>query len=111
MLIGSIPNVRYYENVMQFLLEKDWMYRDYGILDRTHMAFFTAKSLRRTLERSGFKVARLTGINPKRGFTGSARDKLYLAGTHALSALTLGYFSDLKYLQFGFQATPRHAPV
>ena len=106
MLIGSIPNVRYYENMMRFLLKKDRMYADYGILDQTHMALFTAKSLRRTLDHSGFRVERLTGINPKQGFSGPSRDKVYLVAAHVAAKATMGYFDDVQYLQFAFQAMP-----
>lgn len=111
MLVGSIPNVRYYGNMFQFLLEKDWHYRDSGILDRTHVSFFTEKSLRKTLERAGFRITLLRGIN--RGLHGgtSLRDRLYLYAAHALSLLTLGYFSDILYLQFAFQAVPPTGPA
>lgn len=108
-LVGSIPNVRYYRNMFQFLLEKDWHYTDFGILDRTHMAFFTEKSLRKTLDRAGFEVRAMRGINTAREFYGSGRDRLYLAAAYALSPLTLGWFSDIRHLQFAFQAVPRQA--
>lgn len=111
MLVGSVPNVRYYENLFQFLLEKDWHYRDHGILDRTHMAFFTEKSLRHTLERSGFKVVAMRGINSVRWPGGSGRSRLYAAAAHGLSALSFGYFSDVLHLQFGFQAIPERAAM
>ena len=105
--MGSIPNVRFYRNMFQFLLEKDWHYTDFGTLDRTHMAFFTEKSLRKTLERTGFDVVTMKGINTATQFYGSGRDKLYLAVAYALAPLTLGWFSDIRHLQFAFQAVPR----
>ena len=111
MLVGSIPNVRYYENMFQFLLEKDWHYRDFGILDRTHIVFFTAKSLRKTLERAGFRVVCLRGINSGRHGGMSLRERLYLYAAHALSVMTLGYFNDVLYLQFAFQAVPVTEPL
>lgn len=107
MLIGSIPNVRYYQNMFQFLLEKDWNYTDFGILDRTHVSFFTEKSLRKTLERSGFEIVQMKGINTARRSDGAFRDKAYLAAAFGLSVLTLGYFSDIRHLQFAFQAKPQ----
>lgn len=109
MLIGSLPNVRYYQNMFQFLLEKDWNYTDFGILDRTHVSFFTEKSLRKALERSGFEIVQMTGINTARRFDGAFRDRVYLAAAFGLSALTLGYFSDIRHLQFAFQAKPERA--
>ena len=107
MLIGSIPNVRFYNNMMQFLLEKDWHYTEFGVLDRTHVTFFTEKSLRKTLERHGFRVVALKGINTGVKFSNSARSSIYLGMAYALSAISFGYFSDILHLQFAFQATPK----
>jgi 2-polyprenyl-3-methyl-5-hydroxy-6-metoxy-1,4-benzoquinol methylase len=52
-LILSIPNVRHW-SVIQGLLEGDWKYEDSGLLDRTHLRFFTHRSLIRTLANNGF---------------------------------------------------------
>ena len=106
MLVGSIPNVRYYENMFQYLFEKDWHYRDSGILDRTHLAFFTEKSLYKTLIRHRFKVLRLQGINGERGADITRRGWVYRIAAYVLIVATFGYFSDIRYLQFAFQVTP-----
>jgi len=42
-VISSIPNIRYYDQVKKFLLKKEWKYEDSGILDKTHLRFFTKK--------------------------------------------------------------------
>jgi 2-polyprenyl-3-methyl-5-hydroxy-6-metoxy-1,4-benzoquinol methylase len=107
MIIGSIPNVRFYNNMFEYLLEKDWHYTDSGVLDRTHLTFFTQKSLRKVLERHGFKVLRLQGINSWYRFSRTARGRAYLIAAFALMVVTLGYFADIRHLQFAFQATPR----
>ena len=107
MIIGSIPNVRFYNNMFEYLFEKDWHYTDYGILDRTHLAFFTEKSLRKTLERYGFDILTLNGINSWFRFSKTARTLTYLWAAYALVALSLGYFADIRHLQFAFQATPK----
>jgi SAM-dependent methyltransferase len=106
-IIGSIPNVRFYNNMFEYLFEKDWRYRDEGILDRTHLAFFTQKSLRRTLEEHHLKVLRLEGINTDVRFSRSLRTRMYLIAAYFLVGITFGYFSDIRHLQFAFQATPR----
>lgn len=107
MIIGSIPNVRFYNNMFEYFLEKDWRYRDEGILDRTHLAFFTQKSLRRTLEEHGLEILRLEGINTDVRFSRSLRTRIYLIVAYFLVVMTFGYFSDIRHLQFAFQATPR----
>jgi 2-polyprenyl-3-methyl-5-hydroxy-6-metoxy-1,4-benzoquinol methylase len=106
MMIGSIPNVRFYKNMLEYLLEKDWAYVDFGVLDRTHLAFFTPKSFRRALQEHGFKVVRLKGINADIRYSNSPRAWVYLITAYFLIAVTLGYFSDIRYQQFAFQATP-----
>ena len=62
-LVCSVPNVRYIENLKSLLMDADWQYADSGILDRTHLRFFTKKSIRRTVEACGFVVQHVEGIN------------------------------------------------
>lgn len=33
-IIGSIPNVRFIENILRFLIQKDWKYTEWGILEK-----------------------------------------------------------------------------
>lgn len=105
-LIGSIPNVRFYNNMFEYLIEKDWYYREVVILDKSHLAFFTRKSLQRISVQHGFRVLSLTGINTNFRPTKSTRTWLYLISAYSIVGLTLGYFSDIRHLQFAFQATP-----
>ena len=89
--------------MFEFLLEKDWHYRDSGTLDVTHLRFFTEKSLRFALGKSGFEVETLTGINPFWDKS-SQRDKVYMLATKLLALITLGHTADLAFLQFAFRA-------
>jgi len=59
-LIASIPNVRHASVVLPLLVEGRWQYRDEGILDRTHLRFFTAAEIVALFEGAGFR-ARLAG--------------------------------------------------
>jgi len=88
-LVASIPNVRYFFNVVDLAVHGRWDYTEEGILDRTHLRFFTRSSMIRLLEDCGFDVEAAVGINP----TGSVKFRL-------VNLLTLGRFSDMKYLQF-----------
>ncbi|RZT00345.1 class I SAM-dependent methyltransferase [Aquimarina brevivitae] len=72
-IISSIPNVRYHNTFMRLLLKKDWLYEDYGVMDRTHLRFFTNKSIRRMYEDLGYEVVTHEGINKSR----SIRPYLY----------------------------------
>ena len=100
-LVGSVPNVRYYRNLFSLVLAKDWEYQDAGILDRTHLRFFTEKSLRRTLHAHGFRVDEMRGIN------GGISRQALCSGIMAYAAivLSLGYFRDIRHLQFAFRAS------
>lgn len=52
-IVASIPNVRHW-SVVKPLLEGRWNYEDAGILDRTHLRFFTKDSMIRLLTDAGY---------------------------------------------------------
>jgi len=56
MLIASIPNVRHYSVVLPLLFKGTWEYAPSGLLDRTHLRFFTKASAVALLESSGLGV-------------------------------------------------------
>jgi SAM-dependent methyltransferase len=53
-ILVSIPNVRHESVCLPLLVDGRWDYADWGILDRTHLRFFTLPGLARLLEDSGF---------------------------------------------------------
>lgn len=95
-LMGSIPNMRHWRDFKKLLFRRQWEYSDSGVLDRTHLRFYTGDSFRRTLERCGYRVERLQGINQT-----TSDGKLLL-----MRLLGLGAFSDTAYMQFAFVASP-----
>jgi 2-polyprenyl-3-methyl-5-hydroxy-6-metoxy-1,4-benzoquinol methylase len=62
-IVGSIPNVRHISNLLKLLLFRDWKYEDSGILDKTHLRFFTFKSINRFLEKNQYDIELIAGIN------------------------------------------------
>jgi len=94
-LVLSIPNVRHYENLKELLFEKDWKYVDAGILDITHLRFFTKKSMIRLLDENKFEIKKMEGINP-------LRVRKMCSPIYWLLRFFLG--SDIKFLQFGIRA-------
>jgi len=92
-LIASIPNVRYITNFYNLIILKDWQYENFGILDKTHLRFFTEKSIVNFFKEENFKITKLKGINPVRSYI------FYL-----LNFMTFGFFNDTKFLQFGVSA-------
>ena len=105
-LVGSVPNVRYYRNLMELLLLRDWHYRSNGVLDKTHLRFFTRRSLRHSLVVHGYKIDRLELINRSTPWSWTKWDMLYFASGYLLIALSLGWFRDIRYVQIAFRASP-----
>lgn len=54
-IIMSIPNVRFFD-VLTMLAGGRWQYQDAGILDRTHLRFFTAVEMVQMVEEAGLEV-------------------------------------------------------
>lgn len=100
-LVASVPNVRYIGNLMELLVRKDWRYKDEGILDRTHLRFFTMKSLIRTLNENEFSVEQIGGIN-------SHQPRSLLKQLLYFIAIII-FGKDIKYLQFGIRVNKKQA--
>ena len=58
-IVCSIPNIRHYRIVKKLVFKGKWEYEGDGILDRTHLRFFTIHSFRRMLEEAGFEIKSL----------------------------------------------------
>jgi SAM-dependent methyltransferase len=95
-IVASIPNILQFYQIGEILYRQDWRYREAGILDSTHLRFFTKKSIERMFQTTGFKRIKITGINPQAGL------KFQIANT-----MLLGRISDWKYVQFAIQAWER----
>jgi len=91
--IISLPNVRHFNVTIPLLIQGKFQYKDSGILDRTHIRFFTRQSGRRMLEGSGLRIISET---PHRT-PWSVRFRL-------LNLLTLGIFHDFFVQQWIFTA-------
>ena len=58
-LIVSLPNVAHYHVSLPLFFRGKWEYRDQGLLDRTHMRFFTMSSAETLIRDAGFRVRRV----------------------------------------------------
>lgn len=88
-IIASIPNVRYFSNLYELFIKKDWEYKDAGILDSTHLRFFTQKSMKRMFEEADYNLIKQEGIN-----------KIISWKFQLFNILTMGIFNDTKYMQY-----------
>lgn len=93
-VISSIPNVRHFTVLRELLFQKDFIYRDAGILDRTHLRFFTSKSIQRMYIEAGFAIVRHEGIN-----------EVSVRASRLLARYLPLFFGDILHLQFATVAT------
>ena len=70
-VIMSIPNIAHYRTI-QMLCRKEWKYADAGILDSTHLRFFTLKSIKRMVSDAGLEI-----INMNRKISASKSKKFF----------------------------------
>ncbi|MEZ5064386.1 MAG: class I SAM-dependent methyltransferase [bacterium] len=103
-LVASVPNLRYIKALFQLLVRKDWRYTDQGVLDRTHLRFFTARSLRRSLEEQGYVLERFAGINSALFKVRSPASFAKALGCAMLIAGSLGWQWDTQFHQLAFRA-------
>lgn len=94
-IIASIPNMRWYPVILSLLRYKDFKYELAGVMDKTHLRFFTAKSMRRLFENEGYQVVRIEGINKDSNF------KFF----NILNFMLFNTQWDMKYKQFVIVAT------
>jgi 2-polyprenyl-3-methyl-5-hydroxy-6-metoxy-1,4-benzoquinol methylase len=95
-IVASIPNIRYYRNFIDFVIHGNWDYKEHGILDKTHLRFFTYKSIIKTFKHLDFEILELKGIHP----TSSRTFKL-------LNIFFLNLLSDIRYKHFAVVAKPK----
>ena len=93
-LVCSIPNFRVLNNLIHILLKKDFKYTNDDILDKTHLRFFTKKSIIRLLNDNGLNIIEIVGINPIRSF------KTIIP----LGILRILGHGDIRFHQFGITA-------
>jgi SAM-dependent methyltransferase len=105
-LLLSLPNVANV-TVRASLLAGRFPYADRGILDRTHLRFFTRASARALLEGSGFRIAWETATAMPVELAVPAFGRPPLAGpVHAGTRLLAHAWPTLFGYQFVFEAAP-----
>ena len=97
-VVASIPNFLHQENLLHILRERDFRYEDVGIRDRTHLRFFTRKSVYRLFDDSGYSVKNVAGINESWWSPSPLRRLVY--------SLFGRQLADTKYIQFAVVAEP-----
>jgi len=78
-LLVCLPNVRYWAVLKDLLLLGRWTYTAAGVLDQTHLRFFTRSSCAQMLEAAGFQVVHLQMIvhGPKKNLANRLTGRLF----------------------------------
>jgi len=87
-MLLSIPNVKYYKIIASLVLHDEWTYRDEGILDNTHLRFFTLKEIKKLVDFAELKIVDIK-------FTVDAGQKFKII--NALFFNKLYHFSVVQY--------------
>lgn len=58
-VVASVPNVRFYEVSLPLVLWGAWKYECEGVLDRTHLRFFTKDTIADLFASSGLRIVRI----------------------------------------------------
>jgi methionine biosynthesis protein MetW len=103
----SLPNVAHWD-VRRPLLAGRFEYGPSGLLDDTHLRFFTRDSAQRLIEQSGFGVRDTDFVHRWPGHW--KYGALYRRWEGPLRRLTARCFLGLFAYQFIFAAVPRHEP-
>lgn len=95
-IAASIPNLRHFPVIKALLKDADFLYTKQGVLDRTHLRFFTKKSIKRMLTDCGYEQTGIIGLH----WTP------FPVMLSVLNRLTRRSFEDMHYRQFAIQAKP-----
>lgn len=93
-VLATLPNVRHVAVVLPLVARGRWRYAESGLLDRTHLRFFTREAMGELFDEAGYEVERIEAINLSGGKTGAV---LRLGGRAA---------EQFRALQYAVVATP-----
>lgn len=96
-VVSSIPNIRFLRVLKDLLIKKQWRYAECGILDKSHLRFFTQQSIIDMFSSLGYEILKIEGLSPRKTSW----------GFNLLSLLTLGNLSDTRYPKFACIVKPK----
>lgn len=103
-VVASIPSIRHFPTLWKLVVHKEWHYTDAGILDRTHLRFFTRQTVAELFQETGYEICELQTIQPF--LTMDRRDYGVWRYYKLFNILTLGWISDMKFFRYAVRARP-----
>lgn len=95
-ILASIPNIRFFSASLGLVVFGNWRYEQEGILDRTHLRFFTKKTAIELMQTSGLYCDQVIGRGLEKG-----------RKARWLNLLTLGLFRPFFEFQYLIRVTQR----
>jgi len=92
-VVSSIPNVRNFALLYNLAIRGRWTYGDSGLLDRTHLRFFTRREIEDLFTAAGLAIEKIT----------SNRDR-YSPLQYLAAAIPTLLCPDLRVCQFVVRA-------
>jgi 2-polyprenyl-3-methyl-5-hydroxy-6-metoxy-1,4-benzoquinol methylase len=110
-IVVSIPNIGHFKVRLRLLAGK-FEYEDWGIMDRTHLRFFTLKTAQEMLRQAGFSVIHREGVHgyPLPEGLNPAR-RVWARSKRRLQAWLSGMRPTVFAAQFILVAVPAATPV
>jgi 2-polyprenyl-3-methyl-5-hydroxy-6-metoxy-1,4-benzoquinol methylase len=94
-VVASIPSIQYAPVVWR-LLRGRWDYTDEGTLDRTHVRFFTRRTMVEMFEQAGYDIETCAGVNGVRDVWAGDRS----VARRRVKLLVRPLLGDAQFLQF-----------
>lgn len=107
-LIVSLPNVRHH-SVVRGLLEGHWTYEPAGLLDETHLRFFTRREIEKMLFRAGYQIEQrqMTTGAEYSAWVEQGRPGEIRIGSLSVGGMTSEEAEEFHAYQYLFTAKPR----
>jgi 2-polyprenyl-3-methyl-5-hydroxy-6-metoxy-1,4-benzoquinol methylase len=103
-VVASIPNIQYFPVVWELMFHGRWEYADAGVLDKTHLRFFTKSSILKMFQSEVYSVESICGINAYSDWCPPNASRPLRRAYKLANALSLGKFADMKFQQFAVVA-------
>jgi 2-polyprenyl-3-methyl-5-hydroxy-6-metoxy-1,4-benzoquinol methylase/Tfp pilus assembly protein PilF len=99
-IVASIPNARFYQ-VVEMLANGRWTYMDAGIMDRTHLRFFTAVEMVELFQNSDLQVRTIAPLSMmNKEAVPFSEDGYIQLQKLRLGPLTLSEYNDFLVYQY-----------
>lgn len=91
-VVASIPNIRYYKAIFRLAIGGVWDYPDGGILDESHLRFFTLTNIKELFAGAGYEIVDI------------GRNIVAARGFRVLNFLLFGRLNDFLTYQYYIKA-------